>query len=143
LPYGGGDQVVEGLPRVAVVGERAAVRDVVGVARREVLAGVLVERLVELADRVVEVELLEHGAHVRAEPGDLVAQVRSEARRVGHALFEVVARSVSEGEAGDPAELRIEVFQLLAPQLALLRQHILLGARENAIQTAQHGERQR
>ena len=84
-------------------------------SRREVLAGVLVQRLVELADElledgahrrvvdgvgvevdlgvaeahdleeqarlvelrdgVVEVELLEHLAHVGAEPGDVVAQV--------------------------------------------------------------------
>ena len=92
------------------------------VARREVLAGILVQRLVELpeqlledrphggvvdllrvqvhvpealehleeksgfvelADGVVEIELLQHLAHVGAEAGDVVAQVSGEVRRIG------------------------------------------------------------
>ena len=129
------------------------------VAGREVLAGVLVQRLVELADqlledrahrrvgdpvrvqvdvlealehqeeqprlvqlgdRVVEVELLQHLAHVRAEAGDVVAQVGGQVRRVGEQPLEVVAGRVVEGEARSLAELRVEVLQLLAPQLGLL-----------------------
>ena len=70
-------------------------------------------RLVELADRVVEVEALEHLAHVLAESGDVVAQIGGELGRVGAELVEVVARGVVEGEAGGLAELPVEVLQPL------------------------------
>ena len=40
-------------------------------------------RLVELGDGVVEVELIQHLAHVGAEPGDVVAQVLSDVGGVG------------------------------------------------------------
>ena len=156
--------------RGLVAGQHQVDHQVHDVARREVLAGVLVERLVELpdqlledrphrgvvdlvgvevdvlealqhleeqpglvelADGVVEVELLQHLAHVRAEAGDVVAQVGGEVRRVGEELVEVVARGVVEGEAGGLAELRVEVLELLAPQLGLLRASTfsLVGAR--------------
>ena len=154
-------RVVDGADRrllariaVLVAGEHQIDHQVHDVARREVLAGVLVQRLVELpdqlledrahrrvvdlvrvqvdvlealqhleeqprlvelADGVVEVELLQHLAHVRAEAGDVVAQVGGEVRRVGEELLEVVAGGVVEGEAGDLAELRVEVLELLAP----------------------------
>ena len=135
-----------------VAGEHQVDHQMDDVARREVLAGVLVQRLVELADQlledrahrrvvdlvgmqvdvleplqhleqqpglveladgVVEVELLQHLAHVGAEAGDVVAQVGGEVRRVGEQLLEVVARGVVEGEAGRLAELRVEVLAAL------------------------------
>ena len=74
-------------------------------------------RLVELADRIVEVEFLQHLAHVWAEPGDVVAQVGREVRRVGEELLEVIAGRVVEGEARDPAELGVEVLQVLCPEV--------------------------
>lgn len=70
---------------------------------------------IELADGVVEVELLEHFAHVGAEPGDVVAQV-SHVRRIGQQLVEVVARRVVEGVAGDLAKLWVQVFGSFLPR---------------------------
>ena len=97
--------------------------------------------LVELADGVVEVELLEHLAHVGAEAGDVVAEVRRQVRRVGEQLLEVVARRVVEGEARDLPELRIEVLEFLAAQFGLLPKHLLLRACQNAIEAPKNGER--
>ena len=99
-------------------------------------------RLVELADRVVEVELLEHLAHVRAEAGDVVAQVGGEVGRVGEELVEVVAGGVVEREAGRLAELRVEVLELLALELRLALEHLLLGGGEHAVEPPQDRERQ-
>src|SRR5207249_5888057 len=99
-------------------------------------------RLVALADRVVEVELLQHLAHVGAETGDVVAQVCGEVRRVGQELREVVTRGVVEREASDLAKLRVEVLELPVPQFSLLREHLLLGAGKHAVETAQNGERE-
>ena len=149
------------------------------VAWREVLAGVLIQRLVELADqfledrahrrvvdpvgvqvhvlealehleqqpgliqsadRVVEVESLEHLTHVLAEPGDVVAQIGGEVRRIGKELVEIVARGVVEGETGDLAELRVEILELAAGQLRLFREHLLLSAGKHAIEAAEHGQ---
>jgi len=45
------------------------------------LVGVRLVRL-ELADGVVEVELLQHLAHVRAEAGNVVAEVRRQVWRI-------------------------------------------------------------
>jgi hypothetical protein len=98
--------------------------------------------LVELADGVVEVELLQHLAHVRAEAGDVVPEVGGDVRRVGEELLEVVAGGVVEGEARDLPELRVEVLELLALQLGLLAEDLLLGVGEYAIETAQDRERQ-
>ena len=66
-------------------------------------------RLVELGDGVVEVELLQHLAHVGAEPGDVVAQVLGDVGRVGEQLLEVVAGRVVEGESRGAPKLRVEV----------------------------------
>jgi hypothetical protein len=99
-------------------------------------------RFVELADRVVEVELLQHLAHVGTEARDVVAQVGGEVRCVGEELLEVVPRGVVEGEAGDLAKLGIEVLELLASQLGLLRENLLLGAGQHAIEASKDGQRQ-
>ena len=184
---GAAARVVDGADRLLgadlllVTGEHEIHHQMHDISRREVLAGILVQRLVELpdqlledrahrgvvdlvrvqvdvlealehleqqprlvelADRVVEVELLQHLAHVRAEAGDVVAQVRRQMRRVGEELVEVVAGGVVEREARDPAELRVEVLELLAPKLGLFRQHLLLRAGQHAVQAAQDGERQ-
>jgi hypothetical protein len=151
------------------------------VARREVLAGVLVQRfveppdqlfedrphcgvvdlvrvqidvlealqnleqqsrLIEPADRVVEIEPLDHLAHVLAEAGDVVAQIGREMGRVGEQLLEVVARGVIEGEARNLGELPVEVLQPSVPQLGLPREDLLLGVGQHAVEAAQHGQRQ-
>jgi len=64
----------------------------------------------QLADRVVEVKLLQHFAHVRAEARNVVAQVGCDVWRVGKKLFKIVTRRVVEGEAGGSAKLRIQVL---------------------------------
>jgi hypothetical protein len=97
-------------------------------------------RLVELADRVVEVKALEHVAHVLAEAGDVVAQVRRQLGRVGAQLVEVVARGVVEGEARGPAELPIEVLQPSAAQLLLPVEHLFLGWGQHTVEAAQDGQ---
>jgi hypothetical protein len=91
---------------------------------------------------VVEVELLEHLAHVGAEARDVIPEVGCEVRRVGERLLEVAAGRLVEGEAGDLAELRVRVLQPFSPDLTLPRQHLLLGQREHATRTPQHRERQ-
>ena len=98
-------------------------------------------RLVELRDGVVEVELLEHFAHVGAEPGDVAAQILCDVGRVGEQFLEVVARRVVEGEARGAPELRVEVVEL-ALQTALDLQHLPLGGGQHAVEPPQHGERQ-
>ena len=174
----------DGLPGadlLLVTGEHEIHHQVHDVSRREVLARILVQRLVELADqlledrahrgvvdpirvqvdvlealqhleqeprliefadRVVEVKLLQHLAHVLTEPRDVVPQVGGEMRRVGEELVEVVARGVVEREPRDLPQLWVEVLELLALQLGLLGQHLLLGAGQHAVETAQDGERQ-
>ena len=123
-----------------VAGQHQVDHEMDHVAGREVLAGVLVQRLVELADelledrahcevvdlvrveidpgvaeplhdleqqarlvqlgdRVVEVELLQYLAHVGAEAGDVGAQVLRDIGRIGEELPEVVPGRVVEGEA--------------------------------------------
>jgi hypothetical protein len=67
-------------------------------------------------------------------------EIGGQVRRVGHQLVEVVARGVVEREAGDPAELRVEVLQLLAPQVGLASEHLLLGGRQHAVEAPQDGE---
>ena len=163
-----------------VAGQHQVHHQVHHVARREVLAGVLVEglveladqlledrphrrvvdpvgvqvdvlealqhleeqpRLVELADGVVEVELLQHLAHVRAEPGDVVPQVRREVRRVGEELLEVVPRRVVEGEPRRLAKLAPRILEL-ALELGLGLQDLDLGRGQHAVEPAENGERQ-
>ena len=99
-------------------------------------------RLVELADGVVEVEPLQHLAHVAAEAGDVVAQVGCDVRRIGQQGFEVVARGVVEGESGSPAKLRVQVIQPASAQLGLPAQHLALGWCKHAIEPPEHGQRQ-
>ena len=98
-------------------------------------------RLVELRHGVVEVELLEHLAHVGAEPADVVAQVLRDVGGVGEQLLEVVARRVVEGEPRGPPELRVEVVEL-APEPGLDGQDLLLGGGQHPVEPAQHGEGQ-
>ena len=66
--------------------------------------------LVQLADRVVEIEPLDHLPHVLAESRDVVAEVRGYLGRVRQEPVEVVVRGVVEGEAGGE-------FELVAPGL--------------------------
>ena len=74
-------------------------------------------RLVELADGVVEVEPLQHLAHVLAEAGDVVPEVGGELRRVRDQLVEVVARGVVELEARGDAALAVQCLQAALRQL--------------------------
>ena len=60
-------------------------------------------RFVQFRDRVVEVELLQHLAHVGAEAGDVGAQVLREIGRIGEELLEVVRGRVVERETGGAA----------------------------------------
>ena len=165
-----------------VAREQQVDHEVDDVARREVLAGVLVQRLVELADElfedgahrgvvdgvgvqvdpgvaeplddleqqprlvelrdgVVEVELLEHLAHVGAEPGDVVAQVLRDVGGVGEQLLEVVARRVVEREPRRALELPLRVVEP-ALEPGLRRQHLPLRRGQHAVEPAQHGEGQ-
>ena len=98
-------------------------------------------RLVELADGVVEVELLQHLAHVGAEPGDVVAQVLRDVGRVGEQPREVVTRGVVEGESGGAPKQRIEVLEF-APVFGLYLQYLWFCRGQHAVEPAEHGERQ-
>src|SRR5438874_6854947 len=91
-------------------------------------------------NRVVEVKFLQHVAHVLAEAGDVVAQIRSEIRRVREQLLEVVSRRVEEGEARGGSELRIEILQP-SMQLRVLLQHALFCRCKHTIKPTQHCER--
>jgi len=163
-----------------VAGQHEVHHEMHDVARGEVFAGILVERLVELpdelledrahrrvvdhvrvqvdvlealehleqepslvqpADGVVDVELLQHLAHVRAEAGEVVPQIGREVRRVGEELGEVVARGVVKREAGGLPKLRVEVLELLASQLSLLAQDLLLGRGQHTIESPQDRKR--
>ena len=98
-------------------------------------------RLVELGDGVVEVELLQHLAHVGAEPGDVVAQVLRDVGGVGQQLGEVVAGGVVEGESGGGLKQPLGVLDLvLVPGLNL--HHLPLAGGQHAVEPAQHRERQ-
>ena len=98
-------------------------------------------RLVELGDGVVEVELLQHLAHVGAEPGDVVAQILRDVGGVGQQLGEVVAGRVVEGESGGGLKQPLGVLDLvLVPGLDL--HHLQLAGGQHAVEPAQHGERQ-
>ena len=98
-------------------------------------------RFVQLADRVVEVELFQHLAHVRAEAGNVVAQVRGEVQRVAEQLVEIVAGRVVEGEAGRLPQLCIEVLKPLAAKFGLALEDFCLRAGEHAIKPPQHRQR--
>ena len=98
-------------------------------------------RLIELGDGVVEVELLQHLAHVGAEPGDVVAQILRDVGGVGQQLGEVVAGRVVEGESGGGLKQPLGVLDLvLVPGLDL--HHLQLAGGQHAVEPAQHGERQ-
>ena len=97
--------------------------------------------LVELRDGVVEVEVLQHLAHVATEPGDVVAEVPGNAGGVGQELVEVVAGRVVERESGGLPEQGVEIVDLAAePGLDL--QHPRLGGGQHRVEPAQHGQRQ-
>ena len=98
--------------------------------------------LVELADGVVEVELLQHLPHVLAEAGDVVPDVGGELRGIRDQLVEVVARGVVELEARGDAELAVQCLQAALRQLRLTAKHRLLRGGEHAVEPAQHGQRQ-
>jgi len=98
--------------------------------------------LVELADRVVEIEPLDHLPHVLAEARDVVAEVGGRLRRVGQKPVEVVAGGVVEGEAGGSLQLAAPVFQAAVAQLGVPRQDLLLGGSEDAVEAAEDGERE-
>jgi len=97
--------------------------------------------VVELGDRVVEVELLDHLPHVGREALDVVAQVVGQRRRVGEQAAEVVERGVVEGEAGLGAQQVVEVVDPVAV-LGIGGQHRRLGRRQHAVEAPQHGQRQ-
>ena len=99
-------------------------------------------RLVEPADRVVEVEPLDNLAHIFTEAGDVVAQIGGDIGSVGDQLVEIVERGVVEGETGGDAELPVEVLQPPVLELRLPRQHLLLGSGQHAVEPAQHRQRQ-
>lgn len=69
--------------------------------------------LVELLDRVVEIELLQYLFHVRGEAVDVVSEIGGEIRRIGQQLVDVVAGGIVEGVAGDFTEERRRILQLL------------------------------
>ncbi len=92
--------------------------------------------LCEPSDRVVEIKLFQHVAHLLAEPGDVVAQIRSEIRRVGEQLLKVVARGVVEGEARGFAQLRVQVLEPpVEPGVCF--QDALFRRRKHAIEPAE------
>ena len=98
-------------------------------------------RLVELGDGVVEVELLQHLAHVGAEPGDVVAQILRNVGGVGQQLGEVVAGGVVEGESGGGLKQPLGVLDpVLVPCLDL--HHLKLAGGQHTVEPAQHRERQ-
>ena len=133
------DQLLENRPHGGVVdGVRVEVH--LGVA--EALDDLKDQpRLVELADRVVEIEFLQHLAHVRTEADDVAAQIRGDERRVLYQPLEVAIGGVVEGEARGPAELRIQVLEL-ALVLGVGPQDLRLGRGQHAVEPPQHSQRQ-
>jgi hypothetical protein len=69
-------------------------------------------------------------------------QVGGNVRRVAEQLVEIVPRSVVEGETRRFAQLGVEVMQPLAAELSLALQHLPFGRGKDAVEAAQHGERQ-
>ena len=132
------DQLLEDRPHGRVV-DRVGME----VQRPEPLHDLVQQlRLVELADRVVEVEPLDDLPHLIAEPDDVVAQVRGQRGRVAEEALEVVSRRVVEGELRRLLELRVHVFEAQPPQFGLPCEHLRLGRREHAIESPQHGQRE-
>ena len=99
-------------------------------------------RLVELADRVVEVEPFHHAPHVVAESGDVVPQIAGKPGGIREQPVEVVLRCVVEGESGSSAKLPVQLLEAALAQLRLPSQHPLLGRREHAVEAAQHRQGQ-
>lgn len=99
-------------------------------------------RLIQLGDRVAEVEALQDLPHVRAEAGQVVTQVRGQVRRVGEEAPEVVAAGVVEGVPRGAAELVVTVLQAEVLELGVALEHRFLGRLQDAVDPAQHGEGQ-
>ena len=97
--------------------------------------------LIELADGVVEVELLQHLPHVLAEAGDVVAQVGREVWSVVEQLLEVVSGGVVERKTRRPLELGVEILQPLATEFRLAFEDTLFSVGQHAVEPAQHRER--
>ena len=97
-------------------------------------------RLVELADRVVEIEFLDDLAHVGAETRDVVAEIGRKVGGVARQPLEIVARGVVEGEARSLAQLGVEVLETLAAEFGLALEDLFLGRREDAVEAPQHRE---
>jgi hypothetical protein len=81
-------------------------------------------------------------AHVLAEPGDIVAQVSREMKRVGEQLFEIVARGIVKRETRRPAKLRLEILQAATLKLSLPGEYPLLSIGQHTIETAEHRQRE-
>ena len=99
-------------------------------------------RFVELADGVVEIEPLQHLAHVWAEAGDVAAEVGRDVRRIAEEASEVVLRRVVKGEAGRAPQLLIRILKPLGLQVSLLAEYLLLGRLEHAVEPPENRERE-
>jgi hypothetical protein len=131
------DQLLEDRPHHGV---RDPVR--VEVDLRELLHDLEEEPgLVELRDRVVEVELLDHLPHVRAERLDVRAEVVGDVLRVVHQPLEGVERRVVEGVAGGLPEEVVRVVEL-AFVLAVGLEDLLLRGLQDLVDAAEDGQRE-
>ena len=99
-------------------------------------------RLFEPADGVVEVEPLQHFAHVIAEARDVVPQVGGHVRGIRQESLEIVLGGIVEREPRRTAELSVQVFEPPAFQFGLPLKYVLPGGSQDAIEPSQHGQRQ-
>ena len=87
-------------------------------------------------------DAFESGVQIAIGKGGLIVEVGGELRRVGEELGKVVLGRVVERKPGRAPELRVAVLELLAPELRLLGQHLLLGRGQDAVEPPKYGERQ-
>jgi len=128
--------------RLAVGLEEQVDHETDDLARRKVVAGGLVGRLVELLDLGLKAEVLDDLAGTLAEAGDVMLQVGGDVGGVVGELGKVEAAGVVEGLPGDVFEHRLGVGKLTALEALMPREHRGLGRLEHAVEAAEHGERQ-
>jgi hypothetical protein len=97
--------------------------------------------VVELGDRVVEVELLDHLPHVRAERLDVRAEVVRDVLRVVHQPLKRVERRVVECVAGGLPEEVVRVVELALVLVEGLEDFLLRGL-QDLVDTAENGQRE-
>ncbi|OQA27234.1 MAG: hypothetical protein BWY59_01131 [Verrucomicrobia bacterium ADurb.Bin345] len=132
------DQLLEDVTHLQV-GDRVRVQIDLAELRYDEVQPV---RLIQLADVLLEPEVLDDFAGAGGESLDEVGEVGGDVLRVALQLLERELAGVVERLACDLVQDRLQVLHLATLHRVVLRQHLLLRRLQDAVQPPEHGQGQ-